>query len=257
MNAPILVTGGTGTIGSRVVPMLREAGRDVRILSRHPRAVEPGIRHVEGDTVAGRGLVEALDGVEVVLHLAGGAKGDDIAAKNLATAAKAAGVRHLILISVTGADRMPIGYFRAKAKAERAVAESGVPWTVLRAAQLHEFLLPIVRGMAKLPLLPTPGGLRFEPVQVDEVAARLTEIALGAPGGRVGDIAGPEVLNVRQLADAYADATGGRRRRGLPIHIPGAIGRAYRGADNLAGDGVQRGDRTWHEYLKELNQDWS
>ncbi|NNC12555.1 NAD(P)H-binding protein [Planctomonas sp. JC2975] len=249
MNATLLVTGGTGTIGSRVVPMLREAGRDVRILSRHPRADEPGIHHVSGDTVAGTGLAEALDGVDVVLHLAGGAKGDDIAARNLAAAAKTAGTRHLILISVVGADRMPIGYFRAKAEAERAIAESGTPWSVLRATQLHEFVYPMVRGMAKLPLLPTPGGLRFEPVNVDEVAARLVELALGDPAGRVADIAGPEVVDVRQLADAYAEVMGSRPRPGLPIRIPGAIGRAYRAGDNLAGDTVQRGQRTWREFL--------
>jgi len=252
MNAPILVTGGTGTIGRSVVPMLRQAGRDVRILTRHPRANEPGVQHMDGDTVSGRGLAEALDGVEVVLHLAGGAKGDDIAARNLATAAKEATAQHLILISVIGADRMPIGYFRAKAGAERAIVGSGVPWTVLRAAQLHGFVLPIVRGMTKLPFLPTPGGLRFEPVDVDEVAARLTELALGAPAGRVADIAGPEVLDIRQLADAYADATGVRPRHGLPVRIPGAIGRAYRAADNLAGEHVQRGTRTWRQFVSEL-----
>jgi uncharacterized protein YbjT (DUF2867 family) len=253
MTAPILVTGGTGTIGSRVLPRLREAGRELRILSRHRRPEEPGIRHVEGDTVAGRGLVEALDGVDVVLHLAGGAKGDDIAARNLATAAKDAGVRHLLLISVTGADRMPIGYFRAKAEAERVIAQSGVPWTVLRAAQLHDFVLPVVRGLARLPLLPIPGGLRFEPVHVEEVAARLTELTLGAPAGRVADIAGPQILGIRQLADAYLEVTGRRSRRGLPIRIPGSIGRAYRDGDNLAGDHVRRGARTWHGFLEQRN----
>ncbi|WP_243063449.1 SDR family oxidoreductase [Humibacter sp. RRB41] len=252
MNAPLLVTGGTGTIGSHVVPKLRQAGREVRILSRHPRASEPGIQHVEGDVVAGSGLAEALDGVDVVLHLAGGAKGDDVAAGNLARAAKSAGVRHLILISVIGADRMPIGYFRAKALAEKAIAESGVPWTVLRAAQLHEFVLPVVRGMAKLPLLPVPGGLRFEPVHVDEVADRLTEIAFDAPAGRVADIAGPEVLDIRQLTDAYVQTTGGRRRPSLPIRLPGGIGRAYRSGENLASGGAQRGERTWREFVGEL-----
>jgi uncharacterized protein YbjT (DUF2867 family) len=252
MNASLLVTGGTGTIGSRVVPMLREAGRELRILTRHPGANEPGVQHVEGDTVSGRGLAEALDGVHVVLHLAGGAKGDDVAARHLGAAAKHAGVRHLILISVVGADRMPIGYFRAKAAAERAVAESGVPWTVLRAAQLHEFVLPVVRGMTRLPLLPIPGGLRFEPVHVDEVAARLTELALRDPAGRVADIAGPDVLDIRQLAHAYLDATGGKRKRGLPIRIPGAIGRAYRAGDNLSAAPVQRGERGWHDFVSAL-----
>ncbi|QDZ15500.1 SDR family oxidoreductase [Humibacter ginsenosidimutans] len=249
MNATVLVTGGTGTIGSRVVPMLREAGRDVRILSRHPRADEPGIHHVAGDTVVGSGLAEAFDGVDAVLHLAGGAKGDDVAARNVATAARQAGTKHLILISVIGADRMPIGYFRAKAEAERALAESGVPWSVLRVAQLHEFVYPFVRGMAKLPLLPAPGGLRFEPVNVDEVAARLVELALGDPAGRVADLAGPDVLDIRQLADVYAETTGRRRHAGLPIRIPGVVGRAYRDGDNLAGDSAQRGQRTWCEFL--------
>ena len=213
MNAPLLVTGGTGNIGSRVVPLLREAGRDIRILSRHPRADEPGIQHLVGDTVAGRGLAAALERVDVVVHLAGGAKGDEIAARNLAAAAREAGVQHLVLISVIGADRMPIGYFRAKAEAERVIAESGVPWTVLRAAQLHDFVLPVARGMARMPLLPIPGGLRFEPVHRDEVAARLAELALGAPAGRVADLAGPEVLDIGQLVATLAEVTGARRRR--------------------------------------------
>ncbi len=249
MNTPLLVTGGTGTIGSAVVPMLRAADRTVRILSRHPGEDRDGIQHVAGDTVAGRGLAEALNGVEVVLHLAGGAKGDDTAAHNVAAAARRAGVRHLILISVIGADRMPIGYFRAKAAAEQAIAASGVPWTVLRVAQLHEFVLPVVRGLMRLPVLLTPGGLRFEPVHVDEVAARLTELALGSPVGQTPDLAGPEVLTIRELADTYAEALGKRQRAGLPVRIPGATGRAYRAADNLAGESARRGERSWQEFL--------
>jgi uncharacterized protein YbjT (DUF2867 family) len=252
MNAPLLVTGGTGNIGSRVVPLLREAGRDIRILTRHPRSAEPGIQHVVGDTVAGQGLAAALEGVDVVLHLAGGAKGDDVAALNLASAAREAGVQHLVLISVIGADQMPIGYFRAKAQAERVIADSGVPYTVLRAAQLHDFVLPIARGMARMPLLPVPGGLRFEPVHGDEVAARLAELALGAPAGRVADLAGPEVLDVPQLVTTFAEVTGARQRRGcLSIRLPGAVGRAYRAGENLGGAGAQRGIRTWREFLGE------
>jgi uncharacterized protein YbjT (DUF2867 family) len=247
MNAPILVTGGTGTIGRGVVPLLREAGRDVRILTRHPRADEPGIQHVEGDTVAGRGLAEALRGVEVVLHLAGGAKGDDVAARNLAAAARDAGVRHLLLISVIGADKMPIGYFRAKAAAEQAIAESGVPWTVLRAAQLHDFVLPVVKGMARLPVTPAPRGLRFEPVDRDEVAARLAELTLAAPAGRVSDLAGPEVLDLGELVAAFRGPL--PRRRALRFGLPGAVGRAYVAGENLAGPDAQRGIRTWAEFL--------
>ncbi|WP_349904159.1 SDR family oxidoreductase [Parafrigoribacterium humi] len=250
MNTPILVTGGTGTIGSRVVPILRAAGADIRILSRHPRADEPGIEQVEGNTVTGNGLASALNGVDTVLHLAGGAKGDDIAARTLANAARSAGIGHLILISVVGADRMPIGYFRTKATAERAIAESGVQWTVMRAAQLHEFVFPVVKGLARMPLTPVPRGLRFEPVHVDEVAARLAELTLAGPAGHVDDIVGPEVLDIPQMLATYSDLFGHRHPM-LPIRLPGAIGRAYRAGENLAGPSAQRGVRSWAEFLAE------
>ncbi|MBT2586334.1 SDR family oxidoreductase [Arthrobacter sp. ISL-95] len=250
MNAPILVTGGTGTIGTRVVPLLRAAGRNVRVLSRHPRPNAAGIEYAEGDTVTGAGLQQALKGVDIVLHLAGGAKGDDVAARNLAEAASSAGASHLVLISVVGADRMPIGYFRAKAVAERSIVESGVPWTVVRAAQLHDFVLPLVKGLARVPLTPVPGGLRFEPVHVEEVAARLAELTLGDPAGRVADIAGPEVLDIPQLLATYTDFNG-RRRPKLPIRLPGAIGRAYRAGENLTGPGAQRMMSSWAEFLAE------
>lgn len=249
MHAPILVTGGTGTIGRRVVPLLRAAGREVRILARHARPDEPGITHLEGDTVAGRGLAPALDGVDTVLHLAGGRTGDDIAARHLATAAEAAGVRHLVLISVIGADGMPIGYFRAKAMAERAIAGSGIPWTILRAAQLHDFVLPVAKGLAGMPIVPAPRGLRFEPVDAGEVAARLADLALGAPVGRAPDLAGPEVLDVPHLVNAYRLAEGRRPRRMLGVRLPGAVGRAYREGRNLAASDADRGARTWGEYL--------
>lgn len=246
MSSPILVTGGTGNIGRHTVPLLRAAGRDVRILTRHPRDAEPGVEYVEGDTVKGAGLDRALDGIETALHLAGGAKGDDIAARKLVAAARRAGTRQLVLISVVGAERMPIGYFRMKAAAERAFEESGIPWTVLRVAQLHDFAMPMVKALSAMRI--APRGLRLETVGVDAVAARLAELTLGAPGGRVPDLAGPEVQEIGALARAF-DVARGRDRRLLPIRIPGAVGRAYRGGDNLADDTAVRAGTTWTEYL--------
>ena len=251
MNETIVVTGGTGRIGRAVVPLLRAGGREVRVLSRHPQPVEsedPGITHVGGDTVAGRGLEGAFAGAETVLHLAAGASGDDRAAANVAQAARTAGVGHLILISVVGAGRMPIGYFRAKAEAERAIASSGVPWSILAVSQLHEFVLPLVRGMARLPFAPAPRGLRFEPVHREEVAGRLASLALSAPAGRVPDLAGPEVLDVPELVREFC----GRRRRTIAVPLPGAVGRAYRAGENLAGPGAERGTRTWAQFVREL-----
>lgn len=247
-TAPILVTGGTGNLGGRVVRRLQSEGKDVRILSRHTRADSAGVVHLVGDTVRGAGLDEAMRDVDVVVHLAGGAKGDDIAAGHVSRAARAAGVRHLVLISVIGADVMPIGYFRAKAAAEETIIASGVPFSILRAAQLHDFIRSTIGAMARLPIVPAPRGLRFEPVGAEEVAEALAGLALGGPAGRVPDLAGPEVLDAERIMTSLLEFRG-RRRPLWRLHIPGAVGRAYRAGDNLAGAVVQRGHETWAEYL--------
>src|SRR5207247_3657324 len=94
------------------------------------------------------------------------------------------------------------GYFGSKLATERVVAGSGLPWTTLRAAQFYDLVLMVARQMAKLPVIPVPAGVRFQPVDADEVAARLVELALGAPAGLVPDVAGPRV-------SAMADLLGG------------------------------------------------
>ncbi|MFI6491432.1 SDR family oxidoreductase [Streptomyces sp. NPDC050564] len=246
----ILVTGGTGTLGSLVVPLLREAGRDVRVLSRHAREVADGVEYVAVDLLKGEGLEAASAGVDTVLHLAGGPKGDDIATRNLVRAARSAGVRHLVYISVIGADRVPLAWLRSKLDAERAIAESGVPWTTLRAAQFNELTLKMVRTMAKMPVFPVPGGLRLQPVDARDVAARIAELALGSPAGLVPDLAGPKVYGLGDLARGYLEAHG-KRRPMMPVRIPGKAGRAYRAGDNLTLDGAEIGKRTWEDFLAE------
>ncbi|MBT2531578.1 NAD(P)H-binding protein [Arthrobacter sp. ISL-48] len=245
MTEPILVTGGTGTIGSRVVPLLRAAGSDVRVLTRHTRENAQGIEHVYGDTVKGIGLEAALHGIRTVLHLAGGASGDDIAAHRLAEAARIARIDHLLLISVVGADRMPIGYFRKKAAAEHAYADSGVPNTILRIAQLHDFVLPVARTMSRLRL--APRDLHFESIDVDAVAAHVQQLACGSPSGRVSDLAGPEVLDAITVTRMYNDAK--RLSRGIHgFGMPGTAGTAYRAGHNLSA-APQRASITWSSFL--------
>ncbi|MER6217399.1 MULTISPECIES: SDR family oxidoreductase [unclassified Streptomyces] len=248
--SPLLVTGGTGTLGSLVVPLLREAGVPVRVLSRTARPAADGVTPVRGDLLKDEGLDAALDGVETVLHLAGGPKGDDVAARNLVRAARAARVRHLVLVSVIGADTVPLAWFKAKLEAERAVSGSGLPWTTLRAAQFHELALTVAEKLAKLPVVPVPGGVRWQPVDSREVAARLVELALGRPAGLVADLAGPTVHTLGDLSRDYLRARG-KRRLMLPVRMPGKAGRAYRAGENLSLDGAMTGERTWEAFLAE------
>jgi uncharacterized protein YbjT (DUF2867 family) len=256
MTTPILVTGGTGTLGRLVVPRLRDAGRDVRVLGRRSRGGGEGIESVTGDLATGEGIQAAVEGAQIIVHLAGSAKGDEDKARHLVEAASRAGTRHLVYISVVGADRIPVvsgvdramfGYFASKLAAERVVADSGLPWTTLRATQFHSLTLMTVRQLAGLPVVPVPAGWRFQPIDPAEVAARLVELALGAPAGLVPDLGGPRVYEMADLIRGYLRATH-RRRPILPVGLPGRAARAFRAGANLVPDRAV-GRRTWEEFL--------
>ena len=258
MTSPILVTGGTGTLGRHVVPRLRDAGAEVRVLSRRRHESADGVEFVAGDLATGEGLDAAVDGVGTIVHCAGSAKGDDEKARNLVGRRRGPRRPHLVFISVVGADRIPVvsgvdramfGYFASKRAAEQVVADSGLPWTTLRATQFHDLVLTVARQLAKLPVVPVPAGVRFQPVDTGEVAARLVELALGAPAGLVPDLGGPRVYPLAELVRGYLRATG-RRRLIMPIRLPGKAARAVRAGANLAPDRAV-GRRTWEEFLAE------
>ncbi|WP_245672587.1 SDR family oxidoreductase [Nocardia anaemiae] len=246
----ILLTGGTGTLGRHVTPLLVEAGFKIRMLSRKAHESTDGVEFVTGDLLEGTSVEAAVDGTEIILHLAGGPKGDDIATRHLADAAAKAGVQHIVYIGVVGADKLPIGYFHAKYAAEQAIVESGVPFTILRAAQFHDLALKTARAMAKSPIVPAPGAVLWQPVDSREVAARLVELTRDAPAGRVPDLVGPTVYTLAELIRGYLKAEG-KRRLFLPVPVPGKVGRAYRAKQNLTLEGATVGKLTWENFLAE------
>ena len=259
MTSSILVTGGTGTLGRLVVRRLRDAGSNVRVLSRRHHKSADGIEYMTGDLATGEGLEAAVDGVETIVHCAGSAKGDEDKARNLVRAASRAGALHLVYISVVGAERIPVvsgvdramfGYFASKRAAEKVVEDSGLPWTTLRATQFHDAMLMMARQMAKLPVMPVPAGFHFQPVDAGEVAARLVELSLGKPSGLVAEMGGPRVYGVAELIRGYLRAVKRRRRLILPLRVPGKAAHAYRAGGNLAPEQAV-GHRTWEEFLKE------
>lgn len=247
MSGTILVTGGTGTLGGHVVPLLHAAGVRPRVLSRRPHPDGETCSYAVGDTVTGAGLADALRGIGTVVHLAGG-RHDERGAQQVASAAARAGVGHLVLVSVVGADRVPVGYHRAKLATERAFQGAGVPWTVLRATQFHGFVLGTLGRLASWPVVPAPRDVWVEPVDPAAVAERLVAAALGDPQGRAPDVVGPQVLSAHDALSALLDARG-RRRRLVAVPVPGAVGRACRERANLAGAGAVRVGGTWAQYL--------
>jgi uncharacterized protein YbjT (DUF2867 family) len=260
MTSPILVTGGTGTLGRLVVRRLRDAGSNVRVLSRQSHEYSAdGIEFMRGDLASAEGIEATVDGVETIVHCAGSAKGDEDKARNLVRAASQAGAPHIVYISVVGAGRLPVvggvdramfGYFASKWEAEKVVECSGLPWTTLRATQFHEAMLTMARLLAKLPVIPVPAGFRFQPVDAGEVAARLVELSLGKPSGLVSDMGGPRVYGVAELIRGYLRAGKRRRRPIVPVRLPGKAAHAYRTGANLAPEQAV-GHRTWEEFLGE------
>ena len=253
----ILVTGGTGTLGQQVVSRLLEAGREVRVLSRRSRTSQDGLVFATGDLATGQGLPAAVSGAGTVVHCASNRKGDAGATRNLVRAvarekqekSSDAGAPRLVYISIVGVDRFPRGYFKAKLEAEGVIAASGLPWTTLRATQFYELIARGAARLAKLPVIPVPAGFVVQPVDSGEVAARLAGLALGEPGGRVPDMAGPQILSFADLIRVYLRATGRRPRPVMPVWTPG-IGSIRAGAlYPQPGAEPTLGRRTWLDFL--------
>ena len=142
---------------------------------------------------------------------------------------------------------MMFSYFDMKRKAEEVVAGSGLPWTTIRATQFHDLIFMVVEKLAKLPVVPVPSDVAFQPVDTDEVAARLVELALGRPSGLVPDIAGPRAYGTAELIRGYLEATR-RHRLLLPLWLPGQAARELRAGANLAPEHAI-GTRTSEQYL--------
>ncbi len=251
MTKPILVTGGTGTLGREVVRRLLAEGRQVRVMSRKPRPTADHEPYVWAtcDLRTGEGARAAAEGVDVIVHCASTrGRGDEQVTRNLVEAAREAGSPHLVYISIVGIDVIRFFYYNEKRASEQVIVESGLPWTILRATQFHDLVAQMTTMQRWLPVTFVPAGIRFQPVSTADVAARLAEQALGAPAGRVADLGGPEIRSARELARASLRAAG-RRRPIVPVWLPGKALRAARAGGNLAPGNASDGE-TFEEFLQ-------
>ena len=254
----ILLTGGTGGLGREVVRAAEAAGHTVRIASRRARSddLPAGREWARMDVETGEGVAQALAGADAVIHAASDprrhAAVDVEGTRRLAGAARAAGTPHLVYVSIVGVDRIPFGYYRAKLAAERIVAESGVPHTILRATQFHALIDTMLAGFARVPLvIPLPTTFRFQPVATAEAAGRVVRAAEAGPTGRLPDFGGPEVLTLGGMARAW-QAARGLRRPVLHLPLPGALAAAFREGRNTIPDGEgERGTVRWEEWLRD------
>jgi uncharacterized protein YbjT (DUF2867 family) len=205
----IVVIGGTGLIGKKLIPLLRE--RTHEAVAASPSS---GV-----NTLTGRGLAEALAGAQVVVDVSNSPSFEDQAVleffetstRNILTAAAAAGVGHIVALSVVGADRIPdSGYMRAKLAQEKLIQGGKVPYTIVRATQFFEFLGGIAGAGADGDVVRLPDA-PMQPLAADDVAAALADVAVGPPANGTLELAGPEAQSMAAFVRRALTASGDTR----------------------------------------------
>lgn len=201
----IVVIGGTGLIGSKVVGILQRQGHEV--IAAAPAT---GI-----NTITGEGLTQAMAGTSVVVDLANSPSFADkdvleffeVSGRNIFAAEIAAGVQHHVALSVVGTDRLAqSGYFRGKIAQEKLIRESGVPYTIVHSTQFFEFLGGIAQA-GSFDEAVRISSAYFQPISSDDVAAAVADYAVGNPCNGIVEIAGPERVRLSDLVRRYLRAT--------------------------------------------------
>jgi uncharacterized protein YbjT (DUF2867 family) len=204
----ILVIGGTGLIGSKVIQKLKQ--KEHEAIAASPNT---GV-----NTITGEGLKEAMAGAQVVIDLANSPSFEDkavleffkTAGHNVLAAEAVAGVRHHVALSIVGTDRSDNGYFRAKVVQEQLIEASGIPYTIIRSTQFLEFLGAIAASGADGNTVRISSGL-FQPIAADDVAAIVADVALAVPQNGIVEIAGPERAPFNEIVARYLKAVGDPR----------------------------------------------
>jgi uncharacterized protein YbjT (DUF2867 family) len=196
-NTKIVVIGGTGLIGSKVVSKLSERGYDV--IAASPNS---GV-----NTLTGEGLAEVLEGASVVVDVSNSPSFEDVAVMqffktstgNLMSHEAAAGVGHHVALSIVGTDRLPdSGYMRAKVVQEKLIEDSSIPYSIVRATQFFEFVNRIADSATEGNTVRLP-PVRFQPMAADDVASAVSKVAMGSPLNGIVEVAGPEQFRFDEL----------------------------------------------------------
>jgi uncharacterized protein YbjT (DUF2867 family) len=244
----IVVIGGTGLIGSRLVSILRSKGHEV--LAASP---DSGV-----NTITGEGLDAALTGAQVVVDVANSPKFDESSIQffetsgtHLLAAEQRAGVRHHVALSIVGTDRLPgSAYLRAKVAQEKLIRNSGIPYSILRSTQFFEFIGRIAGPVAGSGESVHVSAAKFQPILSADVVATLADVTLGAPLNGIVEVGGPEKFSMAELVERVLRANGDQREVIADAHVP------YFGAeiddDSLVtGPGARLGSKHFEEWLKE------
>ncbi|HEY9003288.1 MAG TPA: SDR family oxidoreductase [Mucilaginibacter sp.] len=248
----IVVTGGTGTLGRQVVNQLLARNLEVYVLSsRDNPAVPDKVKVIKGNLVTGEGL-QNLSDANIIIHCASNpkdAQNTDIAGTgNLLIALDKAPMRHFINVCIVGVDKTDYPYYKVKTAVENLVSESGIPFTTLRATQFHDLVLNMICSFEiNNGNILVPAGMKFQSIDVNEVAFRLAELTEERPSGLLPDMGGPEVLTIEEMIKTWVDISGQKLYvKAEAIESPRYD--LFRSGVNLCPD-HKYGSNTWEKFL--------
>lgn len=249
-----LVTGGTGILGRVIAEELLARAHAVRVMTRSGSSLIPeGSNRKVGDLITGIGLPDAVDGVDTIFHCATDnrrhRKVDRAGTDSLVDVADRAGRPSIVYPGIVGSDVIPLGYYKSKLAAEKAIADSGLAWAVLRATQFHQLIWRLLGLQARTPLMVVPHDTRFQPIDPRSVARAMVDAAEQGETGRLPDLGGPTAYTAKDLAGSYLAATG-KRRRVIQLNAPGIAGAAFRAGANLTPNRDGSGG-TWNDFVRE------
>ncbi|ULH18234.1 NmrA family NAD(P)-binding protein (plasmid) [Deinococcus sp. KNUC1210] len=247
----VLITGGSGLLGQRVIPLLLAQGVCVRALSRRPGLNTPRLTWIQGDLRDPLAVPQALAGADTLLHLATQPlqPGADLAlAQPLLQALPASGIQHAVYMSIAHLERMQsMPYYREKLDIERRFEACGVPLTLQRSTQFHEFVVQVLQRLTLGHLTLIPTGVTLQPVEARAVAHHLAQLTVGEPAGRVRDLAGPDSMPLEHLARQW-QLQQGRRPTLLRLPLPIPLFRAWQ-HQAAVGTAAQAVGRAWSSWL--------
>ena len=250
----ILVTGGTGLLGKEVVNQLLALKYEVSVLSSKKKiSVPDGVELFKGDLASNRGLQEATENADIIIHCASNPKDtqsvDIKGTQNLLNAIDKDKTLHFVYISIINVDKSDYAYYQTKIKVEQMIAGSGIPFSVLRTTQFFDYVLNILESFDKHQgTIVVPDGMHFQPIEVKEAATLLVDIAQREPVGLVRGVGGPELLKFEEMTKTYLKVMS--RNDELKVkHLEGDEYDRYRSENNIWPTNSY-GNVTWEAFLR-------
>lgn len=208
----ILITGGTGHLGQKVAGSHLFNNREIRILSTKTISSHTkNITYYKANLASNTQLKRAINGVDTIIHCASNPKNfeqvDIEGTKNLLKAIDSRNIRHFIYISIVGINKSSYPYYKAKLEVENLLSASGLPYTIVRTTQFHNFVLSMIQNLINSSndksILKIPKGLKFQSIATQEVAELLAKTSLEQPKGLLPDFGGAQILSFEEMAACY------------------------------------------------------